>query len=87
MNFTIDMRRLLVVLVFCWALPLLAQQTDTAQVSGVVMDSSHGVIPNAKVQVTQTATGLTRTVQTGPQGSYTIPALSVGPYQIGRAHV
>src|SRR5882757_10306559 len=59
-----------------------AQQTATSQISGVVQDPSGAAIPGAEVRVTQTDTGFARTATSGPDGSYTIPNLPVGPYRL-----
>ena len=59
-----------------------AQGVSTSQVSGVVRDSSGGVLPGAEVTVTKTDTGLVRTVFTGADGTYTLPNLPVGPYKL-----
>ena len=59
-----------------------AQQVSGTQVSGIVRDASGGVLPGAEVTVTKTDTGLTRTVFTGADGTYTVPNLPVGPYQL-----
>jgi hypothetical protein len=60
----------------------LAQAVSIAQVSGVISDPSGGVIPNAQVKITQTATQVARTVATDAQGRYTFPALPIGPYRL-----
>ena len=59
-----------------------AQAVATAQISGVVRDSSGGVLPGAEVTLTKTDTGTVRTVYTNTDGSYTVPNLPVGPYQL-----
>ena len=58
------------------------QATAFSQVSGAVRDSSGLAITGAHVQVTQTDTALMRSVDTGPDGIYTIPNLPVGPYEL-----
>src|SRR5712692_9258827 len=55
---------------------------STAQVSGAVRDQSGAVLPGVEVKVTQTATGLARTVLTNETGSYVLPNLPVGPYRL-----
>ena len=70
----------LLVLVTCgtaWA-----QQVSGTQISGTVKDSSGGVLPGVEVTVKKTDTGMIRTVFTGSDGSYTIPNLPVGPYEL-----
>jgi hypothetical protein len=61
----------------CWG-----QAVSTSQISGFVQDTSGLAIPSADVKAVQTDTGLTRTVQTGTDGGYTLPNLPVGPYQL-----
>ena len=59
-----------------------AQAGSTAQITGIVKDSSGGVLPGADVTATQTATALKRTTVTDANGSYTLPNLPVGPYRL-----
>ncbi len=61
---------------------LWAQGTSGSQISGTVRDASGAAVPDATVQVTQTDTGLVRTVASGPDGRYVIPNLPVGPYKM-----
>src|SRR5665213_2060302 len=62
------------------AAPIWAQAT--AQIHGVVQDTSGSAIPGATVKATQTDTGLTRTVVTESDGGYILSSLPLGPYQI-----
>src|SRR5436190_23985204 len=59
-----------------------AQAGATAQISGVVKDSSGGVLPGVDVTATQTDTGLKRNATTEVDGSYTILNLPPGPYRV-----
>src|SRR5437762_13144612 len=59
-----------------------AQAGSTAQITGIVRDSSGGVLPGTEVTATQTATGLKRTTVADANGSYTLPNLPVGPYRL-----
>jgi hypothetical protein len=59
-----------------------AQAIAGSQVSGVVRDSSGAVLPGVEVTITKTDTGTPRTVFTGPDGSYVLPNLPVGPYRL-----
>jgi carboxypeptidase family protein/TonB-dependent receptor-like protein len=59
-----------------------AQAIAGSQLSGVVRDSSGGAIPGAEVTATKTDTGATRTVFSGADGTYSLPNLPVGPYQL-----
>ncbi len=71
----------LVVVTLCLALPLAAQEV-TGTIQGVVSDAQGAMVPNATVTVTNTATGDVRTVMTGAQGTYSVPKLPVGIYDV-----
>jgi len=58
---------------------------STAQVSGTVTDPSGAVLPGVDVTVTQTDTGLMRSVVTNETGSYSMTSLPVGPYRLEAA--
>src|SRR6267154_5643770 len=53
-------------------------QVSGASLAGTVSDSSGAVIPNAEVSITNSATGVTRTVTSGSAGRYTPPNLWPG---------
>lgn len=57
-------------------------QVPTGTISGVVKDSSGAVAPAANVTLRNTETGLTRTVVSATDGSYLVPALPVGTYEV-----
>src|ERR1035437_3114811 len=57
-------------------------QGSTAQIHGAVKDPSGAAVPGAEVRATQTETNTVRSVTTGADGSYVIPNLPLGPYQI-----
>jgi outer membrane receptor protein involved in Fe transport len=59
-----------------------AQSGGTAQISGTVHDPSGSAVPGAQVKATKTDTDLTRTVETGADGSYILPNLPIGPYRL-----
>jgi outer membrane receptor protein involved in Fe transport len=63
------------------AVPAFAQ-LPTATIRGVVSDAAGAVLPGTTVTVRNTDTGLTRSVPTGGDGAYRMPALPVGPYEI-----
>ncbi len=63
-------------------LTALAQQTATAALEGIVSDANGAVIPNAKVTIKNTDTGLTRETATDASGIYRLPALPPGSYQL-----
>lgn len=58
------------------------QAASTAQINGTVRDASGLGVPGADIKATQTATGLVRTITSGPDGMYVITNLPIGPYQL-----
>jgi outer membrane receptor protein involved in Fe transport len=59
-----------------------AQTAVTGAISGVVADSTGGVVPGATVTVVNTGTNATLTLTTNAQGQYTVPQLSPATYAI-----
>jgi hypothetical protein len=57
-------------------------QSDTGRVVGTVADSTGALIPNAKVTLTNTDTGIIQSRTTGGAGEFTFPALPRGHYSI-----
>ena len=57
-------------------------QVPTGQISGRVTDSSNAVLPGVTITVTQTDTGLVRSVVSNETGVYAVPSLPVGPYRV-----
>jgi hypothetical protein len=55
---------------------------STAQISGTVRDQSDAVLPGVDVTVTQTDTGISRSVISNADGFYTVTNLPLGPYRI-----
>jgi hypothetical protein len=53
-----------------------------SSIQGIVTDPSGAAVPDAGVTATLTATGAVRSVQTGADGRYRIPALAIGTYTI-----
>ncbi len=64
----------------------MAQAVESQQISGSVADTSGAVVANARVAVTNNATGLTRTVNSNSDGLYTVLNLPVGTYTITPRH-
>jgi carboxypeptidase family protein/TonB-dependent receptor-like protein len=62
-----------------------AQAVAGSQVSGVVKDSSGGVLPGVEVTITKTDTGMERTAITSASGGYVFTNLPVGPYKLKAA--
>ena len=63
-------------------LPSLVAAQATASLSGRVTDESGGVLPGVTVTVTQTDTGLSRSVVTEATGEWLVPNLPTGPYRL-----
>ena len=57
-------------------------QVPTGQISGRVTDPSGAVLPGVDVTVTQTDTGLVRSMVSNDAGQYALPSLPVGPYRM-----
>jgi hypothetical protein len=62
--------------------PAAFAQSDTAQISGTVLDSSGSAVPNANIAVRNEATGLERRVTTNESGYYAVSSLSPGFYTV-----
>src|SRR5512140_905637 len=61
-------------------------QSNTGSLAGRVTDTSEGVIPGAKVVVTNDLTGVTTITTTTGEGLYQFPSLAVGSYTIQVEH-
>jgi len=57
-------------------------QVVSATLLGTVTDTSGAVVPNAKVTVTETQTGVVHTEQTNASGNYIVPNLPPGIYSV-----
>ena len=57
-------------------------QTYQGRIDGLVSDQSGAVIPNAKVTITNTGTGVIRDLTTTDSGEYAAPNLEPGQYSV-----
>src|SRR5690242_18653245 len=57
-------------------------QGANGTISGLVQDESGAVIPSANITVTNTETGIARTVTTDNAGRYRVPGLIPDHYQV-----
>jgi hypothetical protein len=74
---------MLTLVVFLASAVLLAQaQATTADLAGTVVDPNGAVVPGATVTAKNIATGITRTVTSGDDGTYKFIALPPGEYQV-----
>ncbi len=64
------------------AAPFAAGQATNAAITGLLTDASSAAIPNATVTVTNSGTGVTRSVTTNDSGAYTITPLIPGLYEV-----
>src|SRR5712692_660439 len=71
---------LIFVVIFC-AGAVFAQR-DLGTITGTISDPQGAVIPNAKIVITEDATGLTYEVQAGDTGEYVRPLLKPGTYTV-----
>jgi hypothetical protein len=55
---------------------------QTASITGTIIDATSARVPDAKVTATNQATASIRTVVTDSNGTYSIPNLAVGSYNI-----
>lgn len=67
--------------VFLLAAPLAFPQA-TATIVGTIRDSSGAAVPNAPVTATNTATGFSLSRVSTPEGTYSLPLLPVGEYNV-----
>ena len=61
---------------------MLAQLSGKGAISGNINDPTGAAIPNAKITVTNTATGVSVTTKTTGAGDYNLPSLDPGSYVI-----
>src|SRR5262245_4139679 len=57
-------------------------QTNSATLSGVVMDANGAVVPKVVINVSSPATGLKRQTTTNNEGIFTFPLLQPGVYSL-----
>jgi len=67
---------------FCFAATVYPQGTNLGTIRGTVSDPNGAAIPNAAVQITDQATGISRDVTTDSGGNYEAPALKPGIYKV-----
>jgi hypothetical protein len=69
-------------LAVCAVLPINAQTAGNGTISGTVTDSSGAIVPNAPVVITDTDTGVSRSIVTDGSGAYTATFLQPGNYEV-----
>lgn len=71
--------------ILCFTLPfsfVALAQRDLGSITGTVSDPQGAAVPNAKVTITNDATGVAYTLTTNEAGSYTQPTLNPGNYTV-----
>jgi hypothetical protein len=63
-------------------MPYARGQASGAHIDGIVHDTQGLPLPNVKVALTETQTGLARNVETTPEGAYQFVSLNPGQYQL-----
>ena len=67
---------------FIAATGLFAQSGATGTILGTVTDQTGAVVPNAKVTIANTATGVNSVTYSSSAGDYELPALNPGSYRV-----
>lgn len=73
---------LVFVLAILISVPSVQAQTNLANITGTITDSSGALVSNSKVTVLNKATSANRVAITGPSGFYSFPSLPLGMYTI-----
>jgi hypothetical protein len=68
-----------------FAMPALAQ-LPTATILGTVKDATGASVPNVRVNIKNVDTNFSRTITTGDDGTYRVPELPVGHYEVTAEH-
>src|SRR5215831_8224640 len=68
-------------LVFVWVGSIAYAQTGT--ISGTILDATNAAVPGAIVTAKNQATASVRTATSGLNGTYSIPDLPIGSYDVG----
>ena len=76
------MRKSLLCLTALIVLTGVSAQAQTASLTGTILDASSAGVPGAKVTATNEATATVRTANTDTTGTYSIPDLPVGAYDV-----
>ncbi len=65
-----------------FTVPEVCAQSDTASLSGAVVDQTEAVIPNVQITLLNSATSAKREVVTSQDGTFSIPLLPPGTYKL-----
>ncbi|HWR34584.1 MAG TPA: carboxypeptidase regulatory-like domain-containing protein [Clostridia bacterium] len=70
------------IIVLLASAPWLSAQSDSATLSGTVLDQTEAIVTNVKVTVMNTATAVRRSAVTDRNGTFAVPLLSPGTYKV-----
>ena len=76
------MRRIILCVLFAFVLGGALAYAQTASIAGTILDATNAGVPGATVNAKNVATGVVRTTTTGANGTYSIPNLTVGSYDV-----
>lgn len=82
MFFTVGARALIIGLAFVLTTFSTLAQTETGRVQGTVMDANGSVLQGATIVARSAQTGMTRRTTTSKSGTYAIPNLRAGTYEV-----
>jgi hypothetical protein len=71
-----------IAILFTFSACLFAQSGASGSILGTVTDQTGAVVPNAKVTIANTATGVNTVAYTSSAGDYSLPALNPGTYRV-----
>ncbi len=74
--------RLLLAVLLCLLPPVTLAQVTGGSIAGTARGDSGSVIPGVQISIKDVTTGQLRTIQTDTSGSYSLPALPVGNYEL-----
>ena len=75
-----SMIRIIALMLVCCAIGW--AQSDRGSITGTITDSTGGIVPDAAVTATNTATNVVSRTATNESGVYAIPALLPGTYKV-----
>jgi len=76
------MRRAILFLLFVFVLGGATAYAQTASIAGTIIDATNAGVPGATITAKNVATGSVRTTTTSANGTYSIPNLTVGAYDL-----
>ncbi len=76
------LRRIAICLFAFSAVGVVYGQSQEGRILGTVTDQSGGLVKGAQVTITNTDTGVVRTLETNDAGDYVAPSLAPGPYKL-----